>query len=231
MERYLECRYWPSVVGPSMRPVPPRRVGSGISHLTMSDFEEKWKPIPNFEGRYEVSNKGRVRSAERCVFVNTGFYVKEAQILTQQDLRGYRTVMLEKNGRRNRHFVHHLVLKAFFGFPPGPIGNGSDEYEVNHKDGITKNNFITNLEWCTSAENMAHANRAGLLDSRKKLTAGDVREARRRKHDDEATYSELADDYEVALKTIYDAVRGVNWSHITKPPPVSRQTGYHATDD
>ena len=96
---------------------------------------EVWKPIPNYEGFYEVSNIGRVRSLYR--------YKK---ILHPSDTNGYRTVELWKGKKRKRIGVHRLVAMAF-------IDNPDNKPFVNHKDETRDNNSVDNLEWVTHVEN------------------------------------------------------------------------------
>ena len=96
---------------------------------------EVWKPAPNYEGFYEVSNIGRVRSLYR--------YKK---ILHPSDTNGYRTVELWKGKKRKRIGVHRLVAMAF-------IDNPDNKPFVNHKDETRDNNSVDNLEWVTHLEN------------------------------------------------------------------------------
>lgn len=116
--------------------------------------DEVWKPIPGYEGHYEVSNMGRVRSLERrarfvsihgkeCTRRVRGRIIRGTEHRTQHRI----TVMLSKNGIHERLSVHRLVATAFVDNP-----NGYDE--VNHKDENPRNNRADNLEWCTRQYNM-----------------------------------------------------------------------------
>lgn len=115
---------------------------------------EVWKPIPNYEGFYEVSNIGRVRSLYR--------YKK---ILHPSDTNGYRTVELWKGKKRKRIGVHRLVAMAF-------IDNPDNKPFVNHKDETRDNNSVDNLEWVTHLENCRYgtaiARRTAHLDYSKR---------------------------------------------------------------
>lgn len=115
---------------------------------------EVWKPIPNYEGFYEVSNIGRVRSLYR--------YKK---ILHPSDTNGYRTVELWKGKKRKRIGVHRLVAMAF-------IDNPDNKPFVNHKDETRDNNSVDNLEWATHLENCRYgtaiARRTAHLDYSKR---------------------------------------------------------------
>jgi hypothetical protein len=119
----------------------------------------EWRDIDGFDGRYQVSNTGLVRS-----FGKDGWKAKTPSMQS-----GYRVANLSLNGRNIRRMVHQLVARAFIGPPPA----GKDT--VNHIDGDKLNNTPANLEWCTRAENMVHAWRTGLCKPQK-LTEADVLE-------------------------------------------------------
>lgn len=113
-------------------------------------MDEIWKDIVGYEG-YQVSNLGNVASLNyRC----TG---------TRHNLRkgisktGYAVVVLCDGEKQKMHYVHRLVAIAF-------IQNPLAKPEVNHIDGDKQNNSVSNLEWCSSKENMKHAHKLGLVD-------------------------------------------------------------------
>lgn len=108
---------------------------------------EIWKPIVGFEGLYEVSNIGRVKSLKR----NT----TSGRVLSQALNRGYMSVVLCKNGKHYNAKVHRLVAMAY-------IQNPNKKKEVNHIDGNKTNNRAENLEWVTASENAKHARLKGL---------------------------------------------------------------------
>ena len=115
---------------------------------------EIWKPISGYEGFYEVSNLGRIRSLERIAECSDGRKRKlKTRILRQSCApSGYYTVTLHKNGKQKSGLVHRLVCEAFI---PNPLGKD----EVNHKDENSKNNNATNLEWITRKENINYGTR------------------------------------------------------------------------
>jgi hypothetical protein len=107
---------------------------------------ELWRPIPGYEGRYEASDQGRVRSVNRVVICGRGgAQRRRGRILKQYKERdGYLTVPL---GSRNKKSVHRLVLLAHVGPPP-------PGHECCHGDGVRSNNRLSNLRWGTRPENM-----------------------------------------------------------------------------
>ena len=110
---------------------------------------ERWRDVRGYEGRYQVSTKGRVRNRfGRVLKPNT----KSPR---------YYTVRLYL-GRRDEYedrLIHRLVAETFLVKP-------SDRHEVNHIDGDRYNNSVENLEWVTHRENMMHAVRAGLVTTK-----------------------------------------------------------------
>lgn len=132
---------------------------------------EVWKPIPAFEGHYEVSNFGRVRSVDRYIEYKDGrkprFFKGEVRP-SYEKKNGYLAITLYKNRRGNNRYIHRLVLMTF-----NPVED-MDKLEVNHKDGNKKNNHIDNLEWADSSDNKLHAYEKGLRQPTRKLTDDDV---------------------------------------------------------
>lgn len=110
-------------------------------------MKEKWKEIEGFNGRYLISNTGRIKSLKRK---------KERILKLQKGVGNYLQVNLSKNGISKPYRVHRLVAKAF-------IKNTENKPDINHIDGNKHNNCILNLEWCTKSENMQHAVKTGLF--------------------------------------------------------------------
>lgn len=127
------------------------------------DDTEIWKPVVGYEGLYEVSDHGRVRSLDRsahiaCRWGGTATRLIRGRVMRATDNgRGYLMVHLSTNGYRDPRLVHRLVAEAFV-----PVAE--ERQFVNHRDGDKTNNTASNLEWCTRAENMAHAHSNGLTD-------------------------------------------------------------------
>lgn len=126
----------------------------------------KWLPIPNYEGFYEVSKNGDVRSVDRILKINNNatrlFKGKIISALPNKNLQ-YLQVHLWKDNKKENLYVHRLVAKAFI---PNPL----DLPEVNHIDGNRLNNSVSNLEWCDRAGNARHAVETGLLKYSNRLT-------------------------------------------------------------
>ena len=161
-----------------------------------------WRNIKGYEGHYQVSSAGQVRSLKRG-----GRLMSPAVSRT-----GYHQVNLYLEGRVKHFYEHRLVAAAFI----RPIPDGM---EVNHKDGDKSNNDVKNLEIVTSEENLRHARETGLMPSGgerspvAKLTEEAVREIRRSK-DHRERAAEVADRFGVCERTIYGIWERKTWRHV-----------------
>lgn len=123
--------------------------------------EEIWKDIPEYEGFYQSSNLGRIRSLDRVSKRIRGgkinFCPKKGTILVpSKEGWGYHQVKIQIQGIVNKYKkVHRLIAFAF-------IYNPENKPHINHKDGNKSNNHVENLEWVTISENMHHAFDTGL---------------------------------------------------------------------
>lgn len=126
-------------------------------------MEEIWKDIEGYEGLYQVSNMGRIKSLERYK-ENHGKLQKVEEKIKTINIKnsGYQFVQLYKNNKYKNLMVHRLVAQAF-------IPNVDNKPQINHIDGNKLNNNVTNLEWCTNSENNKHAWNTGLKQCTEKL--------------------------------------------------------------
>lgn len=170
---------------------------------------EFWKPIPGYEGLYQVSDQGRVRR------IAGGMGARVGAILRPRDNgRGYLFVTLYKNRRPKHRTVHTLVAETFLG--PCPEGK-----EVNHKYGIKYDNRLTEIEYVTPRENVRHSydvlgHKAarGEACATAKLTAPVVQEIRRAVAKGKVAHRELAKRYGVSCRTIGQIVSRETWAHV-----------------
>ena len=118
---------------------------------------EEWRDINGYEGWYQVSNLGRIKSLDRTVWFKNGKGKRDykGKILKLKYHNGYAMVNLNKNKNLSVLYVHRLVAETF-------ISNPNNLPVVNHIDGVKSNNNINNLEWCTYSENNIHAEKTGL---------------------------------------------------------------------
>ena len=131
---------------------------------------ENWKDIQGYEGFYQVSDCGNVKSLERDIYRQNGtFYhhVEEKVLVPIVNNRGYLYVNLYKNGKKKAILVHRLVAEAF-------IPNPENEPYVNHRDEVKTNNVVENLEWCTASYNINFGTRnVRMIQNRRSYKLGD----------------------------------------------------------
>lgn len=175
---------------------------------------EEWRAVVGYEGIYEVSSLGRVRSLDRSIVDSRGRRRRQPGRVRNlmPDGRGRLSLMLWREGRYSQRKVHRLVAEAFLG--PGEL-----RAEVNHKDGDPLNNALSNLEWASRSENQLHAYRMGLVTRprgekhlKSKLTVEQVREIRSLRG--VMTQRALARRYGVAKTSIQRILDGTNWRHL-----------------
>jgi hypothetical protein len=110
----------------------------------MQSYKEIWKDVPEYEGLYQVSNLGRVKSLK---------FGRERILKPQEGKQGYMHVFLYKEGDVKFYRVHRLMMLAFV---------GESNLQVNHINGIKTDNRLENLEYCTGSQNIKHAFNTGL---------------------------------------------------------------------
>lgn len=127
----------------------------------MNTINEIWKDVKDYEGLYQVSSLGRIKSLPKYVICGNGNMAErliDEKILKQTTVTkcGYKKVSLTKDKKQRTYILHRLVADAF-------IPNPENKPQVNHKDGIKTNNNFENLEWVTPSENQIHALKLGLI--------------------------------------------------------------------
>lgn len=167
---------------------------------------ETWLPVAGYEGLYEVSTEGNVRSLLTGKILQAGYSGKRVP-----------SVCLSKNGKQTTKAVHRLVAKAF-------LPNPHNKPQINHIDGNRDNRSVTNLEWATQHENMIHAYRIGLrygkkgeknpnalLSSKKVLRIRELRSQGK-------AYPEIGRIIGVEAGTVANVILGRSWSHVQSFP-------------
>lgn len=168
-------------------------------------MKEIWKDINGYEGKYQVSNRGRVKGFPRPGSIHHKPYIKK----TFKNSKGYVVVMLSNKSVKGI-VVHKLVAQLF-------IDNPLNKPTVNHKNGIKDDNRVENLEWLTHKENTHHAwknglchKRFGLSNSAHKLNDKNIISIRKSK----LSARELSNIFNVTIKSIYNIIHRKTWNHI-----------------
>lgn len=176
---------------------------------------EEWRAVVGYEGLYEVSDCGGVRSLTRRVRVAYGATRSVAGRTLVQGCHagGYRVVLLQRDNASKGFLVHRLVVMAFL----GPIPAGS---EVNHRDGDKTNNVVDNLEVVTRQGNIDHAVANGLIDNkgeanaRARLTCEQVQEIRAIHAAGGLGYRPIARRFGVPWGTVRNVIKRRTWAHL-----------------
>ena len=114
---------------------------------------EEWRPVVGYEGLYEVSNTGKVRSLDRYVKNGCSYRLHKGKVISLlKGEYGYIQVNLYYNGKNYKKYVHRLVAEAF-------LPNPDNLPQVNHKDEVKSNNCVDNLEWCSAKYNVNYGTR------------------------------------------------------------------------
>jgi hypothetical protein len=169
---------------------------------------EIWKPIEGYEGKYEISDHGRVRALyregeylARWGIAKMNFPAKMMKICRTPT--GYNYVALSRDSVSIKYLIHRLVLANFI---------GHDERQCNHKDGDKDNNHIDNLEYCTPLQNLRHCidvlgKKRGERMAAAKLKEADIPNIR----SDKRSLRLIAADYGVSLQQIHHIKTRKQW--------------------
>jgi hypothetical protein len=169
-----------------------------LKNKSMTKIEEIWKDIPTYEGLYQISNLGKVKSVKRNI-------IMRPRIVGQ-----YYMIKLSRYGVNKNNLLHRLLAITFIANPEG-------KETVNHIDGNKLNNSICNLEWSTYSEQNKHAIKLGLKKcfgehhSQNKLTESSVIMIR---HWAKNGVIVKGANYGVSQSTIHDVIKRKSWTHI-----------------
>lgn len=164
--------------------------------------EENWKAVVGYEGLYEISDHGRVRSLDRPSRNRYGSFQLRGRLKAQHtNANGYLYLRLSQGGKERTATVHVLVAKAFL----APCGKPW----VNHKDFNRTNNRVENLEWVTPHENATHARVAGRMG--KRLTLASVQSIRECRARTGRTLESIAKEFGVTLQNVSQILRHEIW--------------------
>lgn len=174
-------------------------------------MNEIWKDIEGYEGSYQVSNRGQIRSLKGISYRGDKL---QYRLMKQwkRNKQGYLGIQLCRQGIIKNYFVHRLVGKAF-------IQNPLNLPQINHKDGIKINNNVNNLEYVTGSENVRHAYRTGLAsslgesNSRSKLKSNEILEIRTLRESG-IPVKDIARKYNIERNYIYSICLRFTWKHL-----------------
>lgn len=163
-------------------------------------MEEIWKPVTGYEGLYEVSNLGRVKSLRNNIIMKDFLSNK-----------GYKLIKLSKEKARKAYSIHRLLAQAF-------ISNKENKKYINHLNGIRNDNNINNLEWVTGRENNLHTSRimkrnTGETHGSAKLKKKDILEIRIMLRNN-IPHSIITEEYGIVSSTISYINQRKTWRHV-----------------
>jgi hypothetical protein len=177
---------------------------------------ERWLPIVGYEGHYEVSNHGRVRSLDRWALMGpkktTPKLLRGKVLQPVLQSTGYFTVTLHRQGQRNQQGIHRLVALSFIGPPP------AGKPFVCHGDGDSINNHVENLRWDTPSANMLdaikHGTAGGEAHPLATLTEAQVAQVKTDLLFGRGTPQSIARRYSTTARVIHEIKLGNTWRNV-----------------
>jgi hypothetical protein len=187
--------------------------------------KEIWKDIKGFEGLYQVSSFGRVKSLTRKVKSGNNALKPIPEVILKFKINkdGYCVIRPSKDGKHYDKFVHRVVAEAF-------ILNPENKPHVNHKWGNKKDNRAVALEWNTQSENELHAFRTGLKEGRKgsqhhgaKLNESQVKEIKSlyKGRGKGLSQQKIADKFGIGNVQVSRIINDQRWTHIKLEPKIN----------
>lgn len=179
----------------------------------MNILNEEWRDVSGYEGYYQVSNLGRVRSCDRIVKLPRGDRMLRGRILKPAlNSHGYLVFSLYRYGKPFQFTAHRLVAIAF-------LAADCTRDQVNHKNGVKVDNYVENLEWCTSSDNIRHAYAVGLKSHKgenhpRSILCEEQVLAIRRLRSKGLTQKVIGEMYGVSESAIRGIVNLKTWKHI-----------------
>ena len=182
--------------------------------LYINDTCINWKSIVGYEGIYEISDTGSIRSLDRLIVNSLGVSRNiRGIILKQNNLRNnYLGVSLAKNGGKKTFAVHKLVIRTF-----NPLKDEGN-FVCNHIDCDRQNNHTDNLEWVTIGENNRHSylhgnqSRKGDRHNNKKICQKDAEEIRKLSHETNMTQKEIGAEFNISAPMVSNIINNKNWN-------------------
>jgi len=176
-------------------------------------MKEKWKPINNYHGLYEISSIGRVKSLPRMV--NNSSHSKrlvQERIIKTANMNGYRSVCLHRNRKQEGARVHSLVLVAF-------RGNRPKGFDASHINGNRSDNRIENLIWESKKDNIARKVEHGTSNrgdkcGQAKLTNSQARKIRRLRFEENIQLKDLSLVFRVSISSISNVINYKTFKYV-----------------
>ena len=190
--------------------------------IPLNNDNEEWKPVVGYEGLYEISSHGNVRSLDRVIRITNHKYLSKIIHIGKErkkvlDAKGYYYIIVHNSGKRKGYKIHRMVADAF-------IPNPFKKPHVNHIDGNPINNCLSNLEWCTPLENVRHSR---YVLNRKTFVRGDIHYCAKLKEKDinniiklrvyeKYKLKDICKIYGISGSTICDILHNRTWKHVKR---------------